>query len=731
MSQLVLARDGTPLHLTLSGDDRYRLWTPLEDIPAVMIEATLLQEDRHFYRHPGLNPWSLLRAAHQTYVRGGRRIGGSTLTMQVARLRFGLDTRTWHGKLAQMMTALALELRYPKRDLLEAYLNLAPYGGNVEGIGAASLVWLGKPAADLTPAEAFTLAVIPKSPAARAPFTAAGRAQIGAARERLAARARMPLDASAVHLRARNELPFTAPHLVERLVAERPFTARISSTIDPRLQAIVEQQVRHWRDVARTVGADNAAVLLADHTSGEVLAYVGSADHADARIDGAVDGVRARRSPGSALKPFLYGLALDGGLINPETMLEDTSLTISSWNPENFDHDFVGPISATDALVRSRNMPAVQLANRLPAPGLYGFLARAGIGGLRGPDFYGLALALGGVEVRLDELVRLYALLATGGVEHPLVFVRGEADTTAPRLLSTEAAFLVLDMLRANPRPGDEASARRRTNVAWKTGTSFGFRDAWAAGVAGRFVLGVWVGNFDGAPNPAFVGRETAGPLFFRVLDALAAAGEALAPPTPPPGLRRASLCALSGAVAGTDCPGHKEGWVIPGRSPVASCSVHRRVALDVGTGLRACPGQIEGVRTEVFEFWPSHLQALFRRVGVPRRTPPPYDPRCTSRAGGGRPLRIETPQARVVYALRDGEDDTIPFSAVADADGRRISWFVDDAFVGQSAPGETFFWQARPGRFVVRAVDEMGRSLTETLGVELLSDGRTPRVGG
>src|SRR5262249_427555 len=246
---------------------------------------------------------------------------------------------------------------------------------------------------------------------------------------------------------------------------------------------------------------------------GGVLACVGSADHADAAIQGAVDGVRARRSPGSALKPFLYGLALDAGLINPETMLEDTSLTISSWNPENFDRDFVGPISATDALVRSRNLPAVQLANRLPAPGLYGFLRDARIGALRSPEFYGLALVLGGVDVRLDELGRLYAMLAGGGIDRDLLSLAGEPARGGRRLLSPEASYLVLDMLRTNPRPGDEttaSSARRRTPIAWKTGTSFGFRDAWAAGIVGRYALGVWVGNFDGTANPALVGREAA-----------------------------------------------------------------------------------------------------------------------------------------------------------------------------------------------------------------------------
>jgi penicillin-binding protein 1C len=736
MSQLVLARDGSLLRLSLADDDHYRLWTPLDEIPAALIDATLLQEDRWFYWHPGVNPASLWRAVNHTYLRGDRRIGASTLTMQLARLRFDLDTRSWHGKLVQMLYALELEARFSKRDILEAYLNLAPYGGNVEGAGAASWVLYGKPVEQLTPAEALTLAVIPKSPAARDPFSADGRAAIAIARARLATTWNAhhdPLDErvlAAVHPHTRDELPFGAAHLADRVVAEQRDDARIATTIDPALQALVEQQIAAWRPNAERYGVRNAAALLVDHRTMQVLAYVGSADHGDAAILGAVDGIRARRSPGSALKPFLYGLALDAGLINPETMLEDTSLTISSWNPENFDRDFLGPISATDALVRSRNLPAVQLANRLPARGLYGLLADARIGGLRSPEFYGLALALGGVEVRLDELVRLYAALAGGGVDRDLVFHAGAKPATHARLLSPEASYLVLDMLRTNPRPGDDGriASARRSGVAWKTGTSFGFRDAWAVGVGGRFALGVWVGNFDGTPNPAFIGRDAAGPLFFRIADALKARGESFTIPPAPKGIVPGSVCALSGAPAGDHCPGHKDTWVIAGRSPIAACSVHRDVAIDVDTGLRACPDQIEHVRHETYEFWPSHLLALFRRVGIARRVPPPYAPQCASRANAGRPLRIDSPQARLVYALRDGAHGEIPFSAVADADGRRVSWFVDDAYVGQSAPGSTYFWSARPGRFTVRAVDELGRSVAQPLAVEVVSDGRLPQ---
>jgi len=738
-SQEVRARDGSLLRLTLASDERYRLFVPLDEIPQVVVEATLLQEDRHFFRHPGVNPVSLLRAVHETYLDGARRVGGSTLSMQVARLRFDLVTRTPRGKLVQILRALELELFYTKREILEAYLNLAPYGANVEGVGAASLVWFGKPAASLTLAEALTLAVLPKSPAARAPHREAGRAALAEARRALAARWRETHGSDAgpllewLPLRARSELPYAAPHLADRLVAEHPFTPRLESTLDPALQRLAERQVALHLARGRRFGIRNAAVLVVDHRSMEAMAYVGSADHADRAIRGPVDAVRGRRSPGSALKPFLYALAIDAGKIHPESLLRDASTSISAWNPENFERDFLGPISATDALVRSRNLPAVQLANALPAPGLHGLLARAGIGGLRSADHYGLALALGGVELRLDELVALYAMLANGGVLRPVRLLEDEVLAAAPdppRLLSREASHLVLEMLRTNPRPGQDvraADTRARRGIPWKTGTSWGFRDAWAIGVVEPYVVGVWIGNADGTPSPSFVGREAAGPLFFGVADALRAATREPAPPPPRDlALVRTEVCALSGAVPGAFCPSRKRVFVIPGVSPIAPCTIHREVAIDVATGLRACPGESHGVRREVYEFWPSDLLALFRAVGVARRTPPPYVHDCGVGHAGGEPLRIELPQDRVAYQLREGLGEPIPFHAVSDADGRRVHWFVDDAFVGDAASGATFFWRARPGRFVVRAVDDLGRTETRRLRVEV-----APGAGG
>jgi penicillin-binding protein 1C len=352
------------------------------------------------------------------------------------------------------------------------------------------------------------------------------------------------------------------------------------------------------------------------------------------------------------------------------------------------------------------------------------------VGGLRSPDFYGLALALGGSEIRLDELVRLYAMLAGGGVDRDLILTRGQVPGRATRLLSPEASFLVLDMLRSNPRPGDEmtpATARRREPVAWKTGTSFGFRDAWAAGIVGRYALGVWVGNFDGTPNPAFVGPRGGGPALLRHRRrAPRARASERRRRGPPSGLVRVEVCALSGAPAGPHCPGHTPTWVIAGRSPIATCSIHRDVAIDVATGLRACPDQHDGVRHESTSSGRRTSRPSSAASASRAAQPPPYAPSCQERSVAGRPLRIDSPQPRLVYALRDGEHDEIPFSAVADADGRRVSWFVDDAYVGQSEPAARSSGpRARP----LRAARRRRRRplVAQPLAVELVSDGRLP----
>ena len=754
-STLVTDREGRPLKLVPAKDGRYRLFTALEDIAPAAREATLYYEDRRFYRHLGVDPVALVRAAWTTYVRGTRVVGGSTITMQLARLRFDLDTRTPLGKLVQSARALQLERHYTKDEILEAYLNLAPYGGSIEGIGTASRVFFDKPASALSLGEAFALVVIPQNPAVRFPGTPAGRAKLLAARGRLLdawrgsiadvddetiARAR--LDPT---FRPLSRLPSHAPHFVRDHVAPTG-AGEIRSSLDLVLQGLLEARIGETVDRRRRDGIGNAAAMLIDHRRMEVLASVGSAGFFNADIAGQVNGVRARRSPGSTLKPVLYALALDQGLIHPMTLLEDAPRRYAAYTPENFDRGFLGPVFAREALIHSRNLPAVGLLAELGVARFRDWLQEAGVDGLRPARDYGLALALGGSEVTMEELVRLYAMLAGGGVWRELASVP-RAAATAPRsasaapraagspppsaaaaspgrrLLSAEASFLVLDMLRDVPRPDPphRPSAHRPT-VAWKTGTSFGFRDAWSIGVVGRYVLAVWVGNFDGSANPALVGREAAAPLFFAIADSLVreadepwwAAKQPLAASPHALNLRRVEVCATTGDLPGPHCPRTTRSWFIPGVSPIKVSSVYRAIPIDPDTGLRSCRPEAD-TREEVYEFWPSNLRAVFRRAGIAIRRPPPWAPACglDETADSGLVPRIRSPQRTLVYhAPRPGSDAaTVLLSAVADGDARMLFWFVDDRFVARATPGENAFWAPRPGRYTVRVVDDLGRA--------------------
>lgn len=730
-STAVLDRNGRLLRLTLAADGQYRLWTGLDAVSPALVEALLLHEDRHFFRHPGVNPVALARAALETYS-GGARQGGSTLTMQLARLHFDLDTGGVPGKLRQIGVALWLELRYSKRELLEAHLNRLPYGGNVQGVGAASRLYFGKSPAELSLAEALTLVLIPQSPAARDPR---GGESVGlaAARERLFETwlARHPeavADAGLMRLppryAGRGRLPFEAPHTVAALLREAPGASKIHATLDLALQKALEREIAEHVRRGAEHGLRNAAALLIDYRSMEVLARAGSAAFWDTDIQGQVDGTRAKRSPGSALKPFVYALAFDQGLAHPATVLKDAPTSFGGYDPENFERDFAGPLSVRDALVRSRNVPAVALAARLKDPDLRGLLSRAGVADLKPAAHYGLSLVLGGGEVTMEEVAGLYAALAAGGVHRPLRAVPGDPFPAGTRLFSPEAAHMTLDILQGAPRP--DAGWRREwvkegVPLAWKTGTSWGFRDAWAAGVLGRWVAVVWVGEFDGRGNPAFVGVEAAAPLLFSLADALRADGVPLERETPwtPAGLARVPVCALSGAVPGPHCPHRAETLYIPGRSPFARCEVHRQVLVDRRTGLRACPGA-EGAEARVYEFWPSDLARLFARAGVGRREPPSEDPACglDGAAARGRPPEISAPAAGLTLVRRPGADP-VPLAAVTDAGARELHWFAGGAYLGRVPAGEALDWSPAPGRWLLRAVDDAGRSASVEVSVE------------
>ncbi|WP_129641650.1 penicillin-binding protein 1C [Peristeroidobacter agariperforans] len=734
-STAIFDRQGRLLRLTLASDHQYRLWTPLEEISPELVEALLLHEDQHFYWHPGFNAASLVRAAVSSYS-GGPRVGGSTITMQLARLMYGLNTRTISGKLQQIFRAIHLELRYSKRDLLEAHLNLMPYGGNIQGVGAASLIYFDKSAKRLGLSEALTLVLIPQSPARRAPAQAEP-ADLRDARTRLFARwieqhpdAASSTDYIATPLRyaSLRDLPFAAPHFTNAIL-QRPRPASVHSvntTLDLRAQKTLERVIATYVREHNHIGMHNAAAMLVDYRDLSVRAMIGSADFFDTQIEGQVNGTLAKRSPGSALKPFIYALAIDQGVIHPQTVLKDTPTAFGPFNPENFDGRFVGPITARDALIRSRNVPALTLASQLSTPSFYQFLRSAGVTRMASEKHYGLALTLGGGEVTMEETATLYSMLANRGRLAPLRYLADEPQSEGVRTLSEEASFMTLDMLRSAPRPED-SFARRRSGVqaAWKTGTSWGFRDAWTAGTFGPYVLVVWIGNFDGRGNPAFVGVQAAAPLFFRLLDALAAQEKLVEPIyRQPPRMERVEVCSASGDLPNAECPQVVSTWYIPGVSPIRVSQIHRRVWVDTRTGEQACPPyDPTHTRSEVYEFWPTDLLQLFAQAGMPRRRPPPPAD-CQRDVPSGTAPQITSPVIAVTYTVRSGRvgSETIPLAANADSEVRRLHWFVDESYVGTGAPGIAIGWHpSRAGHYMVRTVDDRGRADSRELVVELV----------
>jgi penicillin-binding protein 1C len=724
-STRVRDRNGNILRVTLTADQKYRIWTPLKEISPALIDATLRFEDKYYAEHPGVNPISLLRATWNLAFAGRTRAGASTITMQLARLRYHLRTRTVAGKLRQMVYAIELERHYSKTQILEAYLNLAPYGRNIEGVGAASEIYFSKNAARVTGAEAVALSVIPQSPTRRALVAGAENERVTNAQQRWYLQSNTK-EAPALTFRAeaRTRRQLSAPHFVQQIVESRTAVTDVITTLDLLLQEILEKRVTDYIAQNRERGIENAAALLIDFKTMEVLAQIGSSDFSNATIRGQVDGTRRPRSPGSTLKPFVYALALDQGKIHPLTLLKDAPHTFGDYNPENFDREFLGPIRASDALARSRNVPAVTLASELSHPTFYEFLRNADVSLPKPSSFYGLSLPLGGAEVTMEDLVRLYAALANGGRLQPLRRIRNEpVSKSNVRVVSPEAAFLTLDMLGQIPRPGmTNSDLSRFAPVFWKTGTSHGFRDAWSVAVFDHYVLAVWIGNFDGKRNGAFIGRTAAAPLLFQMIDGLRAREPSrFEPHVPPPelNLKRVEFCSVSGQLPTTFCPHRTESWFIPGISPIATCDVHREVLVDATTGLRVA--QEDGARTvkrEVYEFWPSDLLALFERAGVPRRLPPPYLPTVDNEllSRGGHPPKINLPANEMSVSQVSANTAGIPLRAETETGVRKLYWFADKTFLGVCDAHQVLCWKPAPGVYQLTALDDHGRSASRSV---------------
>jgi len=507
----MLDRDGTLLRAFAVEDGRVRLAVAPGSVDATLTDMLIGYEDKRFYRHNGVDARAMLRSVGQAVMSGGVVSGGSTLTMQVARLLENSGTGSLRGKVRQMRLAWALERRLSKDEILRLYLQHAPYGGRIEGVRSATRVWFGKDPTRLSPAEAALLVALPQSPETRRPdrFPAAARA----ARDRVLARLGAAPSTEPVP-QAMRPLPRFAPHLADALRAESPAATRLRTTLSAPVQVRMERLVR-TRAAGQKAGV-SIALIVVDHQSGDVVARVGAPEYSDADgLPGFVDMTRAKRSPGSTLKPLIYGLAFDRGLAHPETVFADRPTRFGRYAPQNFDGQFRGDVTARTALELSLNIPPVALTQALGPERLMASLRAFGAEPVLPGGPAGLAVALGGVGLSLEDLVRVYAGLAQLGVAVPVSDRRG-APIPARRVMASRAAWQVGDILRGIAPPAGAPGG-----LAYKTGTSYGYRDAWAFGYDGQHVIGVWIGRPDGTPVPGAFGGEVAAPLLFEAFGRL------------------------------------------------------------------------------------------------------------------------------------------------------------------------------------------------------------------
>ncbi|MCK6544544.1 penicillin-binding protein 1C [Myxococcota bacterium] len=751
-STVVELSDGSWAHVFLSPDEKWRIQVDLDEVDPAYVDALIRLEDKRFWAHLGVDPIAIVRAAVLNVVRGRVVSGGSTLTMQLVRVR-EVRPRSLGSKIVEAFRALQLEVRYSKEEILEAYLQYVPYGRNVEGIEAAALAYFGHRATSLSPAEIATLLAVPQQPTKRFP-TPKNVEALRRARDDLAVRlaewdvlsrrtgqgmapASVASDVVA-QVRASDvpselrPFPRFAAHAATWLRARHPKKTRLVTTLDRGLQLFAERTLADAAGELRLAGIQNGAIVVVDHQTSQVRALVGSFDFWDEAHGGQIIGFDNPRSPGSALKPFLYAMGIDRGLLLPDFLVLDTPKTFGTYSPKNYDGTYSGLVRFEDALSRSLNVPFVNLVRRIGVDKFIGTLHLLGCDSLSGkPGYYGLSSAIGGIELTPLELAGLYATLAEGGRYRPLVWLADvdatETSTVGDRGLaafSPGAAHLTRRALSLKDRP-DFPERRRMTgapaHVHWKTGTSFGHRDAWAAGSGPRYTAVIWLGNFDNSPSVSLVGADAAGPILFDILDAAGRKGESL-DEHPTPDLVRVEICAYSGRLPGPACEDTKWVWAIAKNVPVERCPYHVALDVDVDTGLALTPACRAGrnYRTENFLVWPSSLRRWLDDQHRRAPEPPSFAPGCEARVGKGGPSIVSPPPNHVALLIPGlpADKQEIPLAAEAPAGSGHLSWFVDGEYLGTTRPEDRMWWTPVPGAHEIVVTDDTGKSARRKLEV-------------
>lgn len=723
-------RNGQWLHVYLTPDDKWRMKTELKEISPLLRKTIVAKEDQYFYRHPGVNPLAIARALSNNIFSGRRTSGASTITMQVARA-LEHRPRTWGAKIVEMFRAFQLEWKYSKDEILQMYLNLVPYGGNIEGVKAAAYLYFQKAPDHLSLAEITALSIIPNRPSSLVIgrhndriLTERNRwlnyfREEGLFTEKEITDALLePLDAQ------RGRMPRLAPHLSQKLrYRGGPL---IQSSIDLNLQLKSEKLVADYIRGQKLRGIHNAAVVVIDNNTQNVLAYVGSADFTDSTDDGQVNGAMAVRQPGSTLKPLLYGMSFDEGLLTPRTVMTDVPVHYQGYAPENYDRQFNGYVTVEYALEHSLNIPAVKGLHRLGTDKLMETLIRARFRQIeKDRQKLGLSMILGGCGATLEELTGLYAAIANNGRYRPPAFTIADSLSGSSELLSPEASFMLHEILSKVNRPDfplNWTATERMPKIAWKTGTSYGRRDAWSIGYNKRYTIGVWAGNFSGTGVPDLSGANIATPLLFRLFNTIDYDSDE-AWFQQPANCQWRQVCSASGQVPGPYCENLVTDYFIPLMSGTQVCQHRQEVMVSADGTISFCKNcaPATGYRKVLYTVVDPDMQAWLSDRHQSFEKIPPHNPDCQRVFMGSAPV-IQSPQSGNEYLISKSSPEPLLLQARTGNDVSRIYWYINDQFFKSAAPGERLFFMPTEGVVKISCTDDKGRNRNISIQVKMIN---------
>ena len=731
-SNIVIASDSTVIHAFLSSDEKWRMKTELSEITPLLRKAIIFKEDKYFYYHPGVNIIAIFRALFNNTLQNKRTSGASTITMQVARLLQPKE-RSYLNKLIEIFRAFQLEWQYSKDEILQMYLNLAPYGGNIEGVKAASLLYFEKSPNHLSLAELTALSVIPNRP--NSMVIGKDNDSIVFMRNKWLKRfgnaglfSKQDIeDAIYEPLKAkRHDAPKMAAHFSLRMKNLYGDKANIYTHLDIKKQLKIEHQVKNYINRLYNRNIKNAAVLIIDNQTNSVVSYVGSADFYNEEDAGQVDGIRAIRSPGSTLKPLLYALAFDKGLITPQLKVTDVPVNYSGYEPHNYDSEYHGLVTIINALTNSLNVVAVKVLEQYKIHRFLDEIKKINFRQIQKDEKkLGLSVILGGCGVTLEELTGMYHAFANKGVYTEFNWLKSDTLNSGFNLISAASGFMLTGILSRLTRPDlplEWQNSADLPKVAWKTGTSYGRKDAWSIGYNKNYTVGVWVGNFSSEGVQELSGASTAAPLLFEIFNTIDYKSDAEWYDVPE-NIDYRMVCSETGLLPNTFCANLVSDVYIPGVSSNKICRHLREIQISADSSISYCTSCLpeSGYITAFYPNYQPEMISYFETNQIKYLKIPPHNPECERIFANDKP-EISSPVNNVEYFIDRADTTEIMLSCNAANDVDTVYWYLNDKFYKSAKPVQQLFFKPPEGMLKISCTDDKGRNTNIHIKVKMIN---------